>query len=139
VDPDRRLRYTLTAMATNSELVRSVLDAYFSGDDAALLDRLAADAQWPWHQPSDHDCHGPEVVLDPLAGHRRQRILTGVIDARDGANDRVLVRWSGQRMHRRFGVPDGAAPIVVSSKAAPLMRAARDQRPPPRDVVRPPR
>ena len=101
-------------MASNAELVRSALDAFFSGNDAGLRDRLAADAQWLWHRPGDHDCHGREQVLDRLAARRRQRILTGVIDARDGADGRVLVRWFGERMQRRFGVPGGAASIVVT-------------------------
>jgi ketosteroid isomerase-like protein len=115
--------------AGDAELVRSALDGFFAGDAAALRERLAPDAEWLWHEPSDYDCHGREQLVATLEKRRHQRIVTRVVDVREGADGEVLVSWFGERMERRFGVPDGIASMVVTVNEGRIVRMRDFPRP----------
>jgi ketosteroid isomerase-like protein len=99
---------------SNADKIRRALDDFFAGDETALAALLAADGEWRGVDTPQCECHGRQPILARLRSCQDRRLLTRVVEARDGRDGDVFVRWYGERMQERFDVPDGIASIVVS-------------------------
>jgi hypothetical protein len=64
--------------------------------------------------PGRGDCHGRDEILATLDDRHRREIFTELVEARNGQDDTVLVRWGGRVMEPRFKVAGGVASIVVT-------------------------
>lgn len=98
----------------SADRVRSALESFFAGDEGPLSDLLSADAEWRGVDTPQCECEGRDAILNRLRPCQRRGLLTRVVEAREGHDARVFVRWYGERMQERFGVPDGIASIVVT-------------------------
>jgi ketosteroid isomerase-like protein len=106
----------------NADQVRTALDDFFAGDETTLAGLLAADGEWHGVDTPQCDCQGREAVLARLRACQRRGLLTRVVEARDGRDGDVFLRWYGERMQERFGVPAGIASIVVSIDGGRITR-----------------